>query len=155
MVINAHSCFVVPQHRRVCVCFCVQRWTSRVWSSPLARRTASTASAMARRKTTTASRAAPATPATQAHIPTDYSRTTVRTPHGHLCPIQLRRPSFPALTICEPHYLHWLTPQRQYTPIRSPLFPARALLEGCRADVPLKPSRLPPLTTDPTSVLLH
>ncbi|XP_069024420.1 uncharacterized protein mxd4 isoform X1 [Embiotoca jacksoni] len=56
----------------------IKRWTSRAWSSPPARRTVWTASATARRRTTTASRAAPATPATQPHIPTDCSRTTAR-----------------------------------------------------------------------------
>lgn len=79
-------CFSIVLKITVCifVSFCVQRWTSRVWSSPLLRQTAWTASAMARRKTTTASRAAPATPATQPHIPTDYSRTTVRH-HTAIC----------------------------------------------------------------------
>lgn len=79
--------------------FHVQRWTSRVWSSPLVRRTAWTASVTARRRTTTASRAAPATPATQPHIPTDCSRITVRR-SGPSSPslIQLPHPCFPSPT---------------------------------------------------------
>ena len=39
-----------------------------------------------RRMTITASKAAPATPATQPHIPTDCSLTTVKTPSGHMSP---------------------------------------------------------------------
>ncbi|KAF3852373.1 hypothetical protein F7725_005728 [Dissostichus mawsoni] len=95
-------------------------------SSRPARRTVWTASATARkrrkrrrRRTTTASRAAPATPATQPHIPTDCSRTTVRTPSGHPPPNQLPPPRFPPpLTYTFPDHLpptnlHQTGPQRR------------------------------------------
>lgn len=99
--------------------YCVQRWTSRAWSSPLSRRTAWTASATARRRrrrTTTASRAAPATPATQPHIPTDCSRTTVKTPRGHPAsipnpraslPIHLQLPTLPTTDTLNLFLLSW------------------------------------------------
>lgn len=80
--------------RQLCTFFPVQRWTSKAWSSPRWRPTAWTASATARRRTITASKAAPATPATQPHIPTDCSHTTVRTPRGHPSPCQLPMPPF-------------------------------------------------------------
>lgn len=81
--------------RQLCTFFPAQRWTSRAWSSPRWRPTAWTASATARRRTNTASKAAPATPATQPHIPTDCSHTTVRTPRGHPSPCQLPIPPPP------------------------------------------------------------
>ena len=66
------------ENNPVCCLFYLQTWTSRAWSSPPARRTVWIVLATWRKRTTTASRAAPATPATQPHIPTDCSRTTVR-----------------------------------------------------------------------------
>lgn len=91
----------------------VQRWTSRAWSSPRWRPTAWTASVTARswrrrrkRRTTTASRAAPATPATRRHIPTDCSHTTVR--HG-------ARPPPPLLLLIDLQLaLHQSSSRRRY-----------------------------------------
>lgn len=82
--------------------FHTQRWTSRVWSSHRSRLTAWTASATERR-ITTASRAARVTPATQPHIPTDCSHTTVKTP----------RPSI-SLPPLHPEYLQSPAPPTTY-----------------------------------------
>lgn len=102
---------------------CVQRWTSRAWSSRLLRQTAWTASATARRRTSTASRAAPVTTATRAHIPTDCSHTTVRPMADiHLSTSFLTHPRFPHLIplpptlplLCSP------TPPTTYTAYTRP-----------------------------------
>lgn len=94
-VINSSPSADLFPHQ-LCTFFPAQRWTSRAWSSPRWRPTAWTASATARRRTITASKAAPATPATQPHIPTDCSHTTVRTPRGHTSPCQLPLPPSPS-----------------------------------------------------------
>ncbi|XP_031727276.1 max dimerization protein 4 isoform X1 [Anarrhichthys ocellatus] len=129
----------------------IKRWTSRAWSSLLERRTAWTASATVRRRrrrTTTASRAAPATPATQPHIPTDCSRTTVRQRAAIHLPTsffdQASFPSpFPSSTICNRRRRPLPTSDRSTTvahPEHLPPFPAPALQEVHGAEMPLKPS---------------